>query len=106
MTNDLLLRIITSLLVIGSLYPLVYLLKEILSKPPKGSKSDAVELVLFMIYATFLLSGVITLYINILVIFFMVEQHNFTTLALIRNSLKHIGVLLVSWKLYFIMRGR
>lgn len=105
MANELLFRSITSVLVLITLPPLILLLKELLGQKATGRKSDTIELVLFIVYNTFLISGLLTLYINIQYIFFDAKPENYTTLALIRNMLKQIGIVLVSWKLYFITRG-
>lgn len=106
MINETMLRLVTSVLVLGSLPPLFGLLHELLTEPTTGRRSDTIEPVLFMIYSTFLLSGLITLYINTGVLFFNHQQQSYTMLALVRNTLKHIGILLVSWRLYFITKGR
>lgn len=105
MINELVMRYITSILVLGSIPPLVMLLLELMSQKDTGRKSDSVEVVLFMIYNIFLISGLLTLWINGQFIFNHAQAKDYTSLALIRNSLKHIGILLVSWKLYFITRG-
>lgn len=106
MTNEALIRFITSLLVIGSLPPLFLLLKELLS-PHRPSKSDnAVQYVLLIIYLTFLVSGLISLYINVQFQFFGAKPADYTMIALFRNVIKQIGIVFVSWKLYFITKGR
>lgn len=106
MTNELLYRHITSLLVILSLPPLILLLKELYKANRITKKSDVIQGTLLVIYLTFLISGLITLYINIQFAFFHAQTKDYTFLALMRNGIKHIGILFVSWRLYFVTRER
>jgi len=106
MTNELLFRYITSGLVICSLPPLLALLWELRRHFNTTKSSDPVQIVLLIIYLTFLVSGIITLYINIQFQFFGAKTANFTALALFRNIIKQIGIVFVSWRLYFITREK
>lgn len=104
MTNELLFRNITSGLVILSIPPLLALLWELRKHFNTTKSSDPVQIVLLVIYLTFLVSGIITLYINIQFQFFGAKAVTYTSLALFRNIIKQIGILFVSWQLYFITR--
>lgn len=98
-------RFITSLLVLGSLPPLYFLLSELNSNIRTEKKLDSVQAILGIIYLTFMISGLLTLYINIQFQFFGATPAQYTHIALMRNVIKQIGILFVSWKLYLITRG-
>lgn len=104
MGNEIVFRHITSLLVLGSLPPLFLLLKELYFAHATTRKSDTIQFVLLIIYATFLISGLLTLYINIQIIFFSGATNQYTHIALLRNIIKQVGILFVSWRLYLITR--
>lgn len=104
MENEILFRNIISLLVLGSVPPLFLLLKELYLARSTSKKSDVVQIVLLVIYATFLISGLMTLYINVQIIFFAGATNSYTHIALFRNIIKQVGILFVSWRLYLITR--
>lgn len=102
MDQQLILRALTSLLIVISLPPLFFLIAEVLEN--MKTKRDAVQIPLLVIYFTFMISGIVTLYINIQFQFFNAQTKDYTSLALMRNIIKHIGIAFVSWYLYFITR--
>lgn len=98
METQIVFRYITSFLVIASLPYLFILLKELL-KDFRYQK-DSIQWAILAIYLTFIISGVLTLYINIQFQFFNGSANKYTDIALIRNILKQAGILFVSWWLY------
>jgi nitrate reductase gamma subunit len=104
MENELLFRNIVSILVLASLPALLLLLKELYHVRKTSTNSDSIQLVLLVIYLTFLFSGLITLYINIQVVFFHSVTNQYTQLAMIRNIIKQVGIVFVSWRLYLLTR--
>lgn len=102
MDQQLIFRAFTSFLVVISLPPLYLLIVEVLKN--MMAKRDAVQIPLLVIYLTFMVSGIVTLYINTQFQFFGAQTKDYTSLALIRNIVKHIGIAFVSWHLYFLTR--
>lgn len=98
MEIQILFRAITSLLVIFSLPYLFILLKELLEN--FKYQKDPVSVAILIVYITFLVSGILTLYINIQFQFNGASPAQYTSLALVRNVLKQSGILFVSWWLY------
>jgi ABC-type uncharacterized transport system YnjBCD ATPase subunit len=63
-------------------------------------QQDSVQFAILIVYLTFIFSGIVTLYINMQFQFFGAKATDFTQLALVRNVVKQIGILFVSWWLY------
>lgn len=100
--NEFIIRSITSLLVVASLPPLFFLIRDLLYQRNLGNKSDAVSLILLVIYLTFLVSGLMTLYINFMIQIFNVSSAHYVKIGLLRNIIKQIGIVFISWKLYYL----
>ena len=104
MDNELIFRFITSLLVLGSLPPMFFLLKNLYVDRKTNKHTNPIQLCLLVIYLTFLISGLMTLYINIQFQFFGAVAKQHTQLALIRNFIKQVGIIFVSWRLYYLTK--
>lgn len=99
-------RIITSLLVIGSIPPLVYLIYSLIKDALDNKSINLIQIVLLTTYVTFLFSGVVTLYLNIGIVLFDLQISQNNNVVLLRNLIKQIGILFVSWGLLHINRER
>lgn len=91
-------RIITSILVVLSLPLLFILLKELLQE--YRSQRDVIQVAILVVYLTFIMSGLITLYINIDFFLNGLDSTKNIKVALFRNVIKQLGILFVSWWLY------
>lgn len=100
--NETISRIIVSLLVIGSMYPLLFLTRKIIKELLEEHDSTGIKFALLATYITFLGSSLMTLYINYKVLFMGFTPVDFLDLAILRNLLKSIGIFIVSWSLYII----
>lgn len=99
-------RTITSLLVVGSVPPLLLLLIQTGKDIYANRNLSGIQFVLVVIYLTLLISGLMTLYINTYVLFFHIMPSSFTGVSLTRNLIKQIGIFFISWRLLFITRER
>lgn len=104
--NQELYRNITSVLVIGSIPALLILSKQLITDAINQKHMEFIQYILLAVYLLFLFSGLITLYINVRLVFFNAQLGRYNELALFRNLLKHVGIFFISWALLYVARQR
>lgn len=104
--NEIVIRYMTTLLALLSAPALVLLIHDVIADMLSRKKQSLIEITLLIVYITFLLSSAITVFINMHVIYRHASPSTFLSLSLFRNLLKHIGMLFISWSLYFITQER